>query len=135
MRALIAALALLALPGAVAAQDRTKPTGEERLAKLLEGRVAAAPVSCINLRALRSSEVIEGTAIVYSSGGSRVYVNRPRGSAADLRDDNILVTRTNGSQLCNTDVVDLRDRFTMQPEGFVLLGDFVPYDRAPRPGS
>lgn len=122
-----AALALLALPAAALAQDSS--SGEEKLAKLLDGRVAGKPVQCVNLATLGSSEIIDGTAIVYRTAGSRIYVNRPRGNARDLDNDHILVTKTSGSQLCNIDSVDLVDRGSRTWTGFVRLGDFVPYDR------
>ena len=71
---LLAAAAMLAAPAALSAKPRL--TGEERLAKLLEGREAGHPVSCLPLTASRDSTVIDKTAIVYKSG-STIYVNRP----------------------------------------------------------
>lgn len=123
---LIAGAAILsaALPAAAA-----RPTPEQRLDKLLAGRVAGKPVKCINLRDIRSSEIIDGTAIVYRTGANRLYVNRPTGGAQQLDDDDVLVTRTFTSQLCNIDIVRLVDRSSRFETGFVSLGDFVPYVR------
>ena len=105
------------------------PHPEERLARMLEGRVAGNPVSCINQRDIRSSEIIDGTAIVYRVG-SKLYVNRPRSGASSLDRDDILVTRSFGtSQLCRIDTVRLVDRTAMFATGFVSLGEFVPYTR------
>ena len=105
------------------------PQPEERLARMLEGRVAGNPVSCINQRDIRSSEIIDGTAIVYRVG-SKLYVNRPRSGASSLDRDHILVTRSFGtSQLCRIDTVRLVDRTAMFATGFVSLGEFVPYTR------
>lgn len=130
MRALLtaASLALLALPGAALAGDKINPKGEAKLAKMLEGRVAGKPVKCLNTTVLRESTVIDGTAIVYRSG-STLYVNRPRSGAEQLDDDDILVTKLWGSQLCNIDKVDLVDRGSHMWSGFAILGDFVPYQR------
>ncbi|PWG03103.1 hypothetical protein [Sphingosinicella humi] len=105
------------------------PEGEAKLAKALEGRVAGEPVDCINLRNVRSSKVIRDTAIIYDAG-STLYVNRPDAGAESLGKWDVLVTRTLSSQLCNVDVVHLRDRSTGMQTGFVLLGDFIPYRRA-----
>lgn len=102
--------------------------GEAKLAKALEGRVAGKPVDCISLRSVQSSEVIDGTAILYRVG-SRVYVNRPRAGQESLDDDDILVTKTYSTQLCSIDTVQLIDRFSHIYEGFVSLGEFVPYAR------
>lgn len=99
---------------------------EERLQKLLDGRVAGKPVSCINLRDIQSSQIIDKTAIVYRVGG-KLYVNRPRGGADWLDSDDILVTHTVTGQLCRIDTVRLIDRASRFQRGFVSLGDFVPY--------
>lgn len=128
---LMALVAAAAIP--ISAASAQQPDGDTELQKMLEGRVAGTPVSCLSLRQLGSSEVIDGTAIVYRTKGSRLYVNRPRSGASLLDSDDILVTRTSGSQLCaNVDAVDMVDRSSYSPKGFVILGDFVPYDRAPR---
>jgi hypothetical protein len=119
--------ALAAFPTSVSAHPASL-SPEARLDKLLDGRVAGKPVSCINLRDIQSSEIIDGTAIVYRIG-KRLYVNHPRGGAYQLDRDDILVTKTIGSQLCRIDTVRLIDRTSHFPSGFVSLGDFVPYTR------
>lgn len=130
MRALLTAtsLALLALPGAAMAGDKPYPKGEAQLAKMLEGRVAGKPVKCLTSSNIQNSTVIDKTAIVYRLG-SKLYVNRPRSGASSLNDDDILVTRLYGTQLCNIDKIDLVDRGTRSWSGFVVLDDFVPYER------
>lgn len=121
--ALVVAASLLAAPSI---QAKEKLTGEEQLAKLLEGRVAGEPVNCIPIRQSTDTTIIDGTAIVYRVGGT-LYVNRP--TNADLLDhDDILVTRLWGSQLCSVDTVQLHDRTTPSMwNGFVGLKQFVPY--------
>ena len=123
--ALLAAAAITAAPAATA---REKLAPEDELAKLLEGRVAGEPQDCISLSTARSSQIIDKTAIVYKSG-STYWVNRPKGGAESLDDDDILVTKTTGSQLCSIDAVELRDRSSHMYAGFVSLGKFVPYKR------
>lgn len=117
--------ALVAAPAF--AQTNEAPRVE--LAKMLEGRVAGEPVNCISTFGTTSSQIIEGTAIVYRSGG-RLWVNEPRAGASSLEEDDVLVTRTFGSQLCNTDPVHLVDRAGGFQRGFVMLGKFVPYTKA-----
>ncbi|RZM32503.1 MAG: hypothetical protein EOP67_27370, partial [Sphingomonas sp.] len=58
-----------------------------------------------------------------------LYVNEPQSGASSLRDDDILVTRVTGSQLCSIDSVNLIDRASQVQHGFVILGKFVPYSR------
>jgi hypothetical protein len=121
-----AALVAAALP---AVASTRAPTGEARLAQLVDGRVAGKPVSCLPLNQITSSQIVDGVGIVYRVG-ARLYVNRPRTDPRGLDDDDILVVRSFGSQLCNADTVDLVDRNSRMWSGFVALGDFVPYTRA-----
>lgn len=122
----------MAVMAPVSAATAQQTNGEAALQTMLAGRVAGAPVSCVSLPQLGSSNTIDGTAIVYRANGSRLYVNRPQNGGSSLDSDDILVTRTVGSQLCKGDAVDLVDRSSRAPKGFVILGDFIPYDRAPR---
>jgi hypothetical protein len=123
------AAAVLALTGAGAAQARDQESGEAKLAKLLEGRVAGKPQSCIPLgRGNTESQVIDHTAIVYRVGDT-LYVNRPQTGAESLDWTSILVTESWTNQLCNLDTVRLVERGGGFMTGFVGLGDFVPYTR------
>lgn len=126
--ALFIALAVAAAAPVTAATPQHK-TGEEQLAALLKDRVPGKPVSCLSLPTMGSSQIIEGTAIVYRSG-SKLYVNRTRGDAKVLRDDDILLTRSFGGELCSIDTVYLLDPGSHFTRGFVTLGEFVPYERA-----
>ena len=125
---LLLAVAVLAAPATAARRD----TPEIKLQKLIAGRVAGTPTNCISLSDTRSSEIIEGKAIVYRSG-NRLYVNEPRSGASQLDRDDVLVTRTMTSQLCSIDTVQLIDRSARLPRGFVVLGKFVPYSKPARP--
>lgn len=122
-KALLLGAAMIAAPAVAAPRD----TPEQQLAKLLEGRTPGKPVDCIPLSS-NSSQIIEGKAIVYRVG-SKLYVNEPRSGAESLNDDDILVTKVFGSQLCSIDVVNLVDRSSRFPRGFVSLGKFVPWTR------
>jgi hypothetical protein len=119
--------ATAALATGTALQAREKLTGEQQLAKLLEGRVAEKPVSCIPLSNTHDARIIDKTAIVYD-WGNVIYVNRPR-DARDLDSDDIMVTDIHGSQLCSVDVVRMHDQSSHMFSGFVSLSDFVPYRR------
>lgn len=101
---------------------------EQRLARELEGRVAGAPVDCINLRQVRSSRIIDRTAIIYDAGGT-LYVNRPRSGAEQLDRSDALVTRLHDNRLCSIDTVRLYDTASRFETGFVFLSEFVPYRR------
>ena len=109
-----------------------KLTPEQRLAKMLEGREAGKPVSCLNSWETRDMTVLDKTALVYRSGNT-VWVNRPQ-NARDLDDDDILVTRSSSSQLCRLDIMQTVDRTAGFMTGFVNLNDFVPYKKV-APGN
>lgn len=119
------ALAALALTGT--AQAKPRLTGEEQLAKLLEGREAGKPVSCLPLYQTQDVQVIDGTALVYGSGRT-IYVNRTD-YPKNLDSDDILVSKHHTSQACRLDMIRLKDRFSHTFTGFVSLTDFVPYTR------
>ena len=124
--AILAAAAVLALSATADARPRVAP--EEKLAKMLDGRVAGEPRDCIYLPSIRGSRIIDKTAIVYDAGRT-LWVNRPRSGASSLNDDDILVTdlHGSGSQLCSIDIIRLHDRTSFFYSGFVGLGEFVPY--------
>lgn len=120
-----AACAALSAPAAFA---KEKKSGEEKLAEILEGREAGEPQSCISdFGPGRNLKVIDGTALVYGRGRT-VYVNVTR-DPDDIDDDDVLVTRRYGSQLCKLDIVTKVDRFNGFYSGNVFLSDFVPYTR------
>lgn len=129
--AALVTVSLVASPAAFAAKK--KLTGEEQLAKLLEGREAGKPVTCIQLSQADNTQIIDKTALVYRVGGT-LYVNRPT-NADRLDNDDILVTKTFSSQLCRLDTVQLHDRTSRMWSGFVGLQDFVPYKRVKKTAS
>lgn len=127
---ILAGAAMVITGGTAIARERLTP--EAQLAKLTAGRVAGTPVDCINQRDIQSSQIIDGTAIAYTSNNGTIYVNRPRGGGAFLNDDNILVTKTYTGQLCSIDIVNLVDRGSRMNSGSISLDKFVPYPRPPK---
>ncbi len=107
--------------------DSELSKGDKKLAKLLEGRVAGEPTRCINTFTNSDMRVIDGTALVYGRGKT-IYVNKTR-HPEDIDDDDVLVIRRHGSQLCRLDHVTTVDRFSGFFSGAVFLDDFVPYTR------
>jgi len=120
--ALLTATALLAGP---AVQAKPKMTGEEKLAKLLEGREAGEPVDCISFSQARDARIIDKTEIVYGSGRT-IWVNRPT-NPDDLDDDDVMVNSTSLPRLCRLETIRLHDRTHFFFTGFVGLEQFVPY--------
>ena len=125
----LAAAAAAFAPVQAGSPDPAK--GERELARSLEGRVAGEPVDCIDLHRIRSSRIINRTAILYDAGGT-LYVNRPRSGAESLKDWDIMVTQPFGSRLCRVDTVQMVSPGSHMLSGLVFLGDFVPYKRTER---
>ena len=116
----------LAMP--LAAQtDRPATEGEVELAEMLEGRVAGEPRNCILARPIRKMTIIDDTAIVYESGAT-LYVNFTQDPRA-LDDDDYLVTRSQGVNLCSSDQVTAKRRPVGFYSGNVILTEFIPYER------
>lgn len=101
---------------------------EARLAREIEGRVAGDPVDCIDLHRVRSSRIIDNTAIVYEAGNT-LYVNRPRAGAESLDRWDTMVVRPFSSRLCSVDTIRMIDPTSQIMTGIVFLGEFVPYRR------
>lgn len=121
----IAMAAALAPPVAVA---KDKPTGEEELAKLLEGRVAGEPQRCIRRHISDRMQTIDGTAYVYGRGKT-IYVQRTK-HPEDIDEDDVMVIRKFGSSdLCRLESITTVDRYSGFFTGAVFFEDFVPYTK------
>lgn len=124
-RLAIAIMTTAALLSSPALHAKERLSGEEKLAKLLEGRIAGEPVNCLPLSVNNDVRIIDKTAIVYGHGNT-LWVNRPMNADALDRDD-ILVRKSHTAQVCNLDTVQLLDRSSKFYTGFVGLNQFVPY--------
>lgn len=103
--------------------------GEERLAKLLEGRVAGEPQTCIRNLPTGRSETIDRTAYVFGSGNT-IYLQRTT-RPEQINDRDTLVLRRFGAsaQLCRQDIATTIDPITGIFTGAVFFEDFIPYTR------
>ena len=102
--------------------------GEQRLARLLEGRVAGEPQSCIRNRLNDRFTVIDGTAYVYGRGNT-IYVQRTRDPEDIDRFDTLVTRRFGGSQVCKHEIRTTVDATTGMFTGAVFFDDFIPYTR------
>jgi hypothetical protein len=129
----ITLLAVAGLLGGLLASTASAQSGalqsrsEAELARALKGQVAGKPVDCLNLRDIRSSRIIDRTAIIYETNGRTLYLNRPDAGQSSLSRGDVLVTDTHSHRLCSIDVVRLYDTSPWTQTGAVFLGDFVPY--------
>lgn len=139
--AMAGALALT-LPSAGLAEEQEPDTakdsvemtkGEKELAKLLEGREAGEPVSCIRHRLNDRIRIIDNTALVYGRGNT-IYVNYTN-NPKRIDDWDTLVTRRFGSDFCKTDIVTKIDPTSGIFAGTIFLSEFIPYKRVKKEES
>lgn len=132
MKTTIKTIALAAAAGSMLAgpiaEAKPRQTGEEKLAKMLEGRVAGKPQSCITTFDQNALRIIDKTALVYRTAKT-VWVSRPEDPSSLDDNDILVIRRTSGSQLCKLDMIHTIDRVGGFYTGNVLLGDFVPYTK------
>ena len=125
----VLASAALLLSGATAASAETPAErGEAQLARMLEGRTAGEPVSCITANSSNRLRVIEHVGVVYDAGKT-IYVSRAT-DPKSLGPWDVPVIERFGSQLCKTDIMRTVDRSGGFLSGIVFLNDFVPYTKA-----
>ena len=123
------AAALSCLPAVSAAEDGPQQDrGEVELAKILEGRVAGQPVKCLRQSQRDRLQVISGTALVFRDGKT-IYVNRTS-SPRFISNFDLPVFKPFGSNLCQLDQVEFRDRTMLMPGPVVTLTEFIPYTEA-----
>ena len=103
---------------------------QQQYDRLLAGKVAGPPQSCLPTYHQDDMVVIDENTVAFRQGSSRVYVNHMQGGCSNLGGPYALVTKQFGSaQLCRGDigqVVDLTNHFTV---GSCVFGDFIPYTR------
>lgn len=121
------ALSMILCPVVISA--RPVEQAEAQIAKALDGRVAGKPTDCLLQSNIRTSRIIDQTAILYEMNDGTIYLNRPTSGAAFLDSANALVTDTHTSQLCSIDIVRLYDTTSRFQRGSIGLGPFVPYPK------
>ena len=127
--ALVLAGAALALTATGAAASSTSEAGEARLARMLEGRTAGKPVSCIDtMGSSTKMQVIDEVALVYDAGKT-IYVARPADPHMLRRNDAVVMDRFSSSRLYVQDVMRTIDRYDGYTTGALFLKDFVPYTK------
>lgn len=116
----LAAIAVLA----IGASSRPYPAD-----RMLDGKTAGAPVSCLPTHGTPSSVASDG-ALVFRVNAKLAYRNDMNGCR--VRDDDILITNLYGNpRLCRGDIARLVDRASRLHSGSCAFGEFVPY-RTPR---
>lgn len=110
------------------ARQETQSVQAERL---LAGKVAGQPVSCISSYQAERPVDLPGGAVAYARARGDVFV-QDFGGTCDIRrgSDVYLVRTSTTSRLCRGDIAQAVSRLSAVPVGACVYQDFVPY-RAP----
>lgn len=95
----------------------------------LAGRVAGAPVDCVDLSRLNGPDIVDSHTILYRQSGKRIWVTGPVGECPSLRPYDTLIVEVRGSRLCRNDLFRTVTPGLSIPSGICRLRSFVPYDR------
>jgi len=127
-RTLLPLAVSLVLAGCTAASDRMAGAGAGELASTLAGRVAGAPVDCVNVQSASGSFRAIGGALLFNEG-RRLYRSDPVDGCPFLANDPIVIVETYGGRICRNDRFRTVGRGTSIPSGYCRFGAFTPYDR------
>jgi hypothetical protein len=126
---LILAAAALALTGTAVSAKSTVEKGEAQLAKILGGRTAGEPMTCISVTVLgRQLKIIDGVGVTYRRGDT-IYVSRVDRPENLRWTDRSRFDSTTPGKMCAGDRLWTSDIKTGTPSGSVQLLEFVPYAR------
>ncbi len=128
---LLISVGLVACTTTAAQQQPFRSAGKQlQFDRMLAGKVAGPPQSCLPHYSSNDMVVIDDSTIAFRDGSRRVYVNHMMGGCSNLGGAYALVTKQFGSaNLCRGDigqVVDLTNHMTV---GSCVFGDFIPYIR------
>ena len=132
MRIILIALSAASLIGCSTATEPPVRSAQDqaKYLKLIEGRVAGAPLSCLPSWDANDMRVIDDQTIVFGERTSRVYVANLRSPCDNVGQPGFaLVTRTPTSQLCSGDIATVVQTSSGITAGSCVIGTFTPYTR------
>ena len=126
MRMLLPLLIATAI-GASAASAAGDDKAAESYRKLIAGKVAEAPVDCIDTRFSQPSLTAYDDKLVYRVSSKLVYVSETRGGCQGVARGDTLVTRQFQPRLCRGDIARTVNFPAGIPTGSCAIGPFTPY--------
>ena len=95
----------------------------------LAGRVAGAPVKCINMGlTTRGADIVDADTILYRDG-PRIWKTGPVDRCPGLRPLATLIVRQQGGQQCRNDLFQTLDAGDIIPSGPCRFREFTPYTK------
>lgn len=132
MRAIVVigfAAGVLAISGCVAPaelQESRQAKAASKLARALEGRVAGEAQTCIANHGVTGPEIIDERTMLYQDGPRVWRADLPE-DCPGMTDDDFLVVRLFGSQICRNDQFFAQRRGSNFPGPSCRFGTFTPY--------
>jgi len=119
---LAVAIGLIAAPAA----SIDRPKDAERFERAVAGKIAGAPVNCIDRR--RSSDFsVAGRYAIFRASPALTYVNEMSPGCDPGLSRQALIFRSTSSQLCRGEIAEAVDPLGGASGGSCTLGEFVPY--------
>lgn len=113
-----------------AAEAQRHAADADRLAKKLAGLQPGRPQSCLSNAETRNAQTTAiGSTILYEVNRGLIYRTDTNGGCEAIARGDILVTRSNGGQVCQGDIGETFQPTIHIPTGSCALGEFVPYRR------
>ncbi|MEP3224801.1 MAG: hypothetical protein ABJO01_02410 [Parasphingorhabdus sp.] len=123
---------MLAAPAALSGTAEVKLSEKEQASfdKIVEGRTAGKPVSCISRNDQKNMRVVGDKYLIYSRtrNAKTVYVNQPHGGCRDV-DRHTLVTRRFSGNLCRGEIGLVEDFNSGAFVDSCSFSSFVPYTK------
>ena len=134
MRKLIPFALVAAIVGCSTAPQQPaemSPKAQQRLAKLLDGKVPGTPQSCLPEYRQEDMIAVDGNTLVFRDSPGRVWVNTPQGDCSLLESGPyaLVTRRAGGIGLCRGDIGQVMDTMSGATVGSCVMGDFIPYTR------
>ncbi len=99
------------------------------LTERLEGKTAGKAQKCVQQSRVGQPVIYGNRTIVYSGFGGTEYLNKLPARCPGLDDDDLIVTRRSGAQLCKGGPIEPIDRFSKISGPICRLGAFIPYTK------
>lgn len=98
----------------------------------LAGRIAGAPVDCIDLARQGGPEIVDDHTILYRESGRRTWLARPIGTCPSLRPLQTLIVEVYGGRVCRLDRFRVLTPGMTIPSAYCAFDRFTPYDKPAR---
>lgn len=123
-KSLLAVAALSALTGGASAGISAKK-------EPAPVRAVGEPVNCVNIRNIRSTNIVDNSTIDFKMAGGKTYRNSLPYSCPSLKSEDRFSYRTSLSQLCNVDIVRVLHDYggRLQEGAGCGLGKFQPVEK------